>query len=38
MFSCFKNKESNGGRGLWKFNNSLIENEEYALQMKKNVF
>ena len=23
------------GRGLWKFNNSLIENEEYVLQMKK---
>ena len=35
MFSCFKNKESSRGRGLWKFNNSLIENEEYALQIKK---
>ena len=34
-FSCFKNEESNRGRGLWKFNNSLIENEEYVLQMKK---
>ena len=33
--SCFKNQESNRGRGLWKFNNSLIENEEYVLQMKK---
>ena len=35
IFSCFKNEESNRGRGLWKFNNSLIENEEYVLQMKK---
>ena len=34
-FSCFKNEESNIGRGLWKFDNSLIENEEYVLQMKK---
>ena len=34
-FSCFKNKESNRGRGFWKFNNSLIENEEHVLQMKK---
>ena len=34
-FSCFKNEESTRGRGLWKFNNSLIENEEYVLQMKK---
>ena len=34
-FSCFKNEESNRGRGLWKFNNNLIENEEYVLQMKK---
>ena len=34
-FSCLKNEESNRGRGLWKFNNSLIENVEYALQMKK---
>ena len=35
-FSCFKNEESNRGRGFWKFNNSLIENVEYVLQMKKN--
>ena len=34
-FSCFKNEESNRGRGFWKFNNSLIENVEYVLQMKK---
>ena len=34
-FSCFSNEESNRGRGFWKFNNSLIENEEYVLQMKK---
>ena len=30
-FSCLKNEESNRGRGLWKFNNCLIENEEYVL-------
>ena len=34
-FSYCKNEESNRGRGLWKFNNSLIENEEYVHQMKK---
>ena len=34
-FSCLKNEESNRGRGLWKFNYSLIENVEYVLQMKK---
>ena len=34
-FSCFKNEESKRGRGFWKFNNSLIENAEYVLQMKK---
>ena len=34
-FSCFKNKESNRGRGLWIFNNSFIEKEEYVYQMKK---
>ena len=34
-FSCFKNEESNRSRGLWKSSNSLIENEEYVLQMKK---
>ena len=34
-FSCFKNEESNRGGGFWKFNNSLIENEEYVLQIKK---
>ena len=34
-FSCLKNEESNRGRGVWKFNNSLIENVEYVLQMKK---
>ena len=28
-------KKSNRGRGLWEFNNSLIENEEYVHQMKK---
>ena len=26
---------SKRGRGLWKFNNSLIEKAEYVLQMKK---
>ena len=34
-FSCLKNEECNRGRGLWKFNYSLIENVEYVLQMKK---
>ena len=34
-FSYCKNEESNRGRGFWKFNNSLVENEEYAHQMKK---
>ena len=34
-FSCFKNEESDRGTGLWKFNNSLIENEEYVLQIIK---
>ena len=34
-FSCFKKEESNRGKGFWKFKNSLIENEEYVLQMKK---
>ena len=34
-FSYFKNEESNGGSGFWKFNNSLIENEEYVHQLKK---
>ena len=34
-FSYCKNKESNRGRGFWKFNNSLIQNEEYVHQMKK---
>ena len=33
-FSCFKNEERNRGRGLWKFNNNLTENEKYVLQMK----
>ena len=36
IFLYFKNEESNRGRGLWKFDNSLIENEEYVLQTKKN--
>ena len=31
LFSCFKNDESNRGRDFWKFNNSLIENEEYVI-------
>ena len=34
-FSYCKYEESNRGRGSWKFNNSLIENEEYVDQMKK---
>ena len=34
-FSYFKNEDSNRGRGLRKFNNSLIENVEYILQIKK---
>ena len=34
-FSCFKNEKGNRDRGLWKFNNSLMEKEEYVLQMKK---
>ena len=32
--SCFKNEESNRGRDFQKFNNSLIKNVEYVLQMK----
>ena len=35
LFSCFKNDESNKGRGFWKFNNSLIENEEYVIEYVK---
>ena len=34
-FSYCKNEESKRGRGFWKFNNSLIEDEEYVHQMKK---
>ena len=34
-FSYSKNEESNRGRCLWKFYNSLTENEEYVHQMKK---
>ena len=34
-FSYCKNEESNRDNGFWKFNNSLIENEEYIHQMKK---
>ena len=34
-FSCLKNEEINKGRGFWKFNNILIENEEYIHQIKK---
>ena len=37
-FSYFKNEESNRGRGLCKFNNSLLKNVEHVLQMKKIVF
>ena len=32
-FSYCKNEEINRDRGLWKCNNSLIENEEYVHQM-----
>ena len=34
-FSYCKIEESNRVRGFWKFNDSLIENEEYVHQMKK---
>ena len=34
-FSCLKIEKSNRGRHLWKFDNSLIENVEHVLQMKK---
>ena len=34
-FSYCKNQESNRGRGLWKFNNSLTENEQYVHKLKK---
>ena len=34
-FFCFKNEESNRGRGFWKFSKNLIENEEYVLQIEK---
>ena len=33
-FTYCKNEESNRGRGLWKFHNSLIENEEHVHHMK----
>ena len=33
--SYLKNEESNRGRGLWKFNNSLIENVECVFHVKK---
>ena len=32
-----KHEESNTGRVFCKFNNSFIENEEYAHQMKKHI-
>ena len=32
-FSYCKNEEINRDRGLWKCNNSFIENEEYVHQM-----
>ena len=32
-FLWFKNEESNRGRGFLKFKNSLIESEEYVLQI-----
>ena len=35
--SCFKYEESNKGRDFWKFNNSLIKNVEYVLQMKNSI-
>ena len=35
IFSCFKNEESNRGRGFSNFNNNLIENVEYVFQMKR---
>ena len=38
IISYFKNEESNKGRDFCKFNNSLIENEEYVHLMKKNLF
>ena len=34
-FSYFNNAEGNRDIAFWKFNNSLTENEEYVLQMKK---
>ena len=34
IFPYCKNEESNRGRGFWKFNNSLIENEDVH-EMKK---
>ena len=34
-FSYCKNEESNKGRCFRKFNNSLIEDEEYVHQMRK---
>ena len=36
-FSCFKNEETNRGISFCKFNNSLTENEQYVLQMKKSI-
>ena len=35
IFSCFSNEKSNRGRGFRKSNNTLTENEEYVVQMKK---
>ena len=34
-FSCCKDEESNIVKSFWKYNNRLIENEEYIHQMKK---
>ena len=34
-FSCFNKEESNRGRGFWKLNKKLTENEEYVSQIKK---
>ena len=38
IFSCFKNEEINRGRSFWKFNNGLIENEEYVISDEKTYF
>ena len=38
IFLCFRNEESNRGKSFWKFNNSLIKNEEYFFSDEETYF